>query len=241
VPVGYLPGHEQASLALVGAPDGGLVRVPAAPPLASTLRREIEAVLKPDGSVSGSFTETLTGESLAEYARPFRARAKTDYTKAIEGWISRSIPGGIARGIEIADQPDQFVLKGQFASERCAQMPQRGMMLFRAALLNHNDALRLTGKSRKYPVVIDADALEEKVRIALPDGCRIDEFPAPLRLNSEFGDFEANWQQESGALVFSRKIQVRAQTVAAERYNELRKFIDMVYGSAEIPVVLIAK
>lgn len=240
-PVGYLPEHEQASLALVGAPGGGLVRVPAAPPVASNRRREIEAVLKPDGSVSGSFTETLTGESLAASAGAFRARAKTDFTKAIEHWISRSIPGGIARDIETADQPDRFVLKGRFASARCAQMPQRGMMLFRAALLNHNDSLRLTGKARKYPVVIDADALEENVRIALPDGYNIDELPAPIRVNSEFGDFEAKWQQESGALVFSRKIQVRAQTIAAERYNELRTFLDIVYGSADIPVVLVAK
>src|SRR5262249_31859719 len=69
VPAGYLPDHEQASLALVGSAEGGdLVRIPAGAHIAAERSRQVEATLRPDGSIEGSFVEKRTGEALPEAA-----------------------------------------------------------------------------------------------------------------------------------------------------------------------------
>jgi Transglutaminase-like superfamily len=240
VPVGYLPSHEHASLALIGVANGGdLVRVPAAPASAGTRLRQVEAILKADGSISGSFVEKFTGESFAEFVGQFRATSKAEYSRMVERWIVHSIPGAAVSGVEFLEQGGEFALRGQFSAPRYAQIPQTKMLIFRAAPLRHGDSLRLTEKSRKYPVVMDADALEETIRISLPEGYKIDEVPETIHIESPFGNYDAEWEGRSGTLVFSRKIELQAQNVAAAQYGKLRSFLDVVYGSAETPVVLV--
>ena len=240
VPAGYLPDHEQASLALVGAGEaGGLVRVPAAQAVASSRKRTVEGVLGADGSLEASFTDARTGEALPPAVAAFREQPKADYVTMIERWIARGVPGAKASGIEVVDQNEAFITKGKFSSPRYAQMPQSRMLIFRAAPLRHSEAARLTEKTRKYPVVLDADALEETVRIALPAGFRVDELPETVHLDSPFGNYEATWKSEDGAMTFRRKLEMRAQSVPAAQYKELRQFLDSVNGSAQSPVVLI--
>jgi hypothetical protein len=239
VPVGYLPDHEQSSMALVGERDNGdLVRVPAAAPAAAERIRQVDAVLKADGAIEGSFVETRTGEALATAVAHYRGNAKADFTKSIEHWIGQSVHGATASGIETQDNDAAFVLKGKFASASYAQHPQPRMLIFRAALLEHNE-LRLTEKTRKYPIVIDADELEETVRIELPADFKIDEIPPPVHLASQFGKYDASWTAKDGSVIFKRTLEIPAQTVPATQYGELKKFIDTIGGSAELPVVML--
>ena len=239
VPAGYLPDHEQASLALVGIPDAGdIVRVPAGAAIAAARDRQVEAVLQSDGAISGQFVDRRTGEERSEAISVYRAMAKPDYTKRIERWIGQSIPGSQTTGVEVQDTDQEFVLKAQFASPRFAQRPQPSMFLVRAALLRHSD-LRLTDKTRKYPIVVDEDALHETVRIRLPDGLKVDELPPPVKIDSPFGKYQATWEFDGGSVVFQRSFEMPAQSVPASQYTALRKFLDTVSGSAELPVVLV--
>lgn len=240
VPVGYLPEHEQASLALVGVPGtGDLVRVPVAPAAARDRVRQVEATLKSDGSITGSFVERMTGESFAGSAGKFRVASKADFNQMLERWLAWSIPGVAISGLTATEQGGAFVLRGEFAAPKYAQLPQAGTIIFRAGVLRHRDALRLTEKNRKYPIVMDADALQESVKIALPEGFKVDEAPDAIHIESPFGKYDAKWESTPGALVFNRKIEVRAQSVPADSYAALRTFLDGVYGSAEMPVVLV--
>jgi hypothetical protein len=88
------------------------------------------------------------------------------------------------------DDSDSFVVKGEFVSARFAQRPQPRMLIFRAALLRHGD-LRLTEKNRKYPVVVDEDALRETVKIQVPAEFKVDELPPAVKLESPFGGYDA--------------------------------------------------
>ncbi|HEX4595800.1 MAG TPA: DUF3857 domain-containing protein [Bryobacteraceae bacterium] len=239
VPAGYLPDHEQASLALVGAGEmGDLVRVPSGTAIATARQRNVDAVLKPDGSIEGSFVEKRTGEELASAVSEYRGSSKTDYIKMVERWVGRSVPGSNTSGIEVVDGNGEFVLKGKFVSERYAQRPQPRMLIFRSAPLRHGE-LMLTAKTRKYPVVLDADAIEETVRISLPADFKVDELPEPMHLASPFGKFDATWAADGGAFVFQRKLEMQAQSVPVNQYEELKRFLDTVMGSAEAPVVLV--
>ena len=105
------------------------------------------------------------------------------------------------------------------------------MLVFPAALLYHG-VIRLTEKKRKYPVVLATDALSETVEIELPAGAKVDELPPALDVTSPFGKYEASWTAADGLLVFKRNIEIPAQTVAANQYADLKKFMDVVANSA---------
>ena len=181
VPPGYLPDHEQASLALVAVGEGGdLVRVPASLPAAAGHDRQVEATLSADGSITGRFADKRTGEELGNAVAHYRSNSKSDYSKMIERWVGQSVPGALTTGIEVLDKDGEFTLEAKFTSARFAQRPQAQMLIFKAALLSHAD-LRLTEKTRKHPVVVDTDALSETVRIVLPTGFKVDELPAPVQ------------------------------------------------------------
>jgi hypothetical protein len=198
----------------------------------------VDAVLKADGSINGEFVEKYTGEAFPPALSEYRGVSKTDYMKGVERWVGHSVPGSATSDVEVQDGAAEFVLKGKFASKTFVQNPQPRMMIFRAGLLRHGE-IRLTQKTRKYPVVLDADAIAETVKIALPEGYKVDELPDPVRLDSSFGKFEASWVASSGELVFQRKLEMPAQSVPVAQYGELRKFLDVVMGSAELPVVLV--
>jgi hypothetical protein len=112
------------------------------------------------------------------------------------------------------------------------------MMIFKAALLSHGD-LRLTEKTRKYPIVVDTDALRETVRIQLPAGFKVDELPDAVRIDSAFGKYDATWAAEGGTIVFKRNFEMPAQTVPVAQYAEFKKFLDRVLGAGNSPVVLV--
>src|SRR5258708_24911752 len=103
---------------------GDLGRVPAGAPAAAERIRQVDAVLKADGAIEGSFVETRTGEALATAVARYRGNAKADYTKSIERWIGQSVHGATASGIETQDSDAEFVLKGKFVSASYAQHPQ---------------------------------------------------------------------------------------------------------------------
>jgi hypothetical protein len=236
---GFLPDHEQASLALVGAGEAGdLVRVPAGVAVAAERDRQVDAVLAADGAIAGKFVEKARGEALADAVAVYRGHPKADYIRFIERWIGDSIPSSTSSGIEAQDGNGEFVLKGEFKSTRFAQRPQQRMLIFRAGLLRHGD-FRFTEKTRKYPIVIDTDALSETVRIELPKEFKVDELPPAIHVDSEFGRIDAGWTAESGTLVFHRTLEMRAQTVPAARYGDLRKFLDAVSAAEDAPVVLV--
>lgn len=236
---GFLPDHEQASFALVGAPgEGGLVRAPSAPPIAAAHDRLVEAVLTADGAIDGKFTDKRTGEALAGAVGEYRTLGKTDFEKRMERWVGRSVQGATSSGLEIEDSAEQFVVRGRFASAHFAQRPQPRMLIFKAGLLEYDD-WRLVSKTRKYPVVVDTDALSETVRVQIPAEFKVDELPSPIRINSPYGKYEAAWTQEGQAIQFRRTLELPAQTVPSEQYPELKKFLDTISGSANAPVVLV--
>jgi hypothetical protein len=236
---GYVPEHEQNSLALIAAPNGGLIRVPGSPRATSSRAYKIEAELKPTGGITGSFSETLTGEAYSDGLGQLRALSKTDFQKGVERWVGRSMTGATASAIEADAKDGTFVLKGQFTSERFAQVPQARMMIIRAGLLFHGEGIRLREKTRKYPVVLDGDAFEETVHILVPAGLKVDEIPDAMKLSNEFGSFEAKWTAQLGSIEFTRKVQLKEQTVPVDKYQALRKFMEAAYGSGDMPVVLV--
>lgn len=92
VPPGYLPDHEQASLALVGAGDAGdLVRVPAGAAVAAARDRQVEALLKADGSPVSSSTNAQASKGPERFR--FTVRCPNPTTpRGSNGGLARAYP-----------------------------------------------------------------------------------------------------------------------------------------------------
>ena len=243
-PVGDLPDHEQGSLALVAAGEAGaLVRMPVTPPEENMVRREVEAGLGADGSLTATLRERREGQSAVEARRMFKELAASDYARVIERWVSGGATGAKFSKIEPADAhaEGRFALDVEFTAAAYAQSMQGRLLVFKPAVVSRGGALRISGATRKYPVVLESQAFSETVRFKLPAGFDVDEVPDPVRVDSDFGTYTASYEVKDGQLLFTRSLVQRASTIPAEKYADVRAFYGRVRASEEAPVVLARK
>lgn len=243
-PVGDLPNHEQGSLALLVAGDeGALLRMPVVPPEENLWRREVEAGLGADGSLTATVRERLAGQAAVSARRLFRGLAKTDYEKAVERWVSggaTDATGAKFTKIEPADDHagGRFALDVEFRADRFAQNMQDRLLVFKTAVVARAGSRWLAAPTRKHPFVLEAESFDETVRVKLPEGFAVDELPEGVKLDSEFGAYTARYEVREGHLVFTRTLVQRAVTLPAERYKDVRDFFGRVRASEEALVVL---
>jgi hypothetical protein len=243
-PVGDLPDHEQGSFALIAAGDGGtLVRMPVMPPEENMLSREVEAGLAADGSLTATLHENREGQSAAGARRMFKGLAPADFTRVIERWVSGGAAGAKFTRIEPQDghAEGRFRLDVEFTAGRYGQSMQDRLLVFKPAVFARADSVRLSGPTRKYPLVLESLGFSETVRIKLPAGFDVDELPDPIKIDSEFGTYAASYEIKDGQLLYTRKLVQRAATIPAEKYAEVRSFFGRVHASEEAPVVLARK
>lgn len=239
--VGDLPEHEQGSLALVVAGDDGLLmRMPTTPPESNQLERHIEATLADDGSITGSIQERSVGQSAVDERRTFKHYSRPDYLKIIEMWVTRGVSGARVTRVEPVDGKvnGRFALDVEFSATSYAQVMQNRLLVFKPAIVSRRNALVLTQAARKYPIVIDANAFTETVRVKLPAGFGVDEMPDPLKLDTPFGNYTASYDVKDGQLLFTRKLTMRAMTIPATDYATVRSFFERIRAVEQSPVVL---
>ena len=244
-PVGDLPDDEQGSFALVAAGEAGaLMRMPVTPPEENMVSREVEAGLAADGSLTATLRLRSVGQSAAYARRVFKGLAPSDYTRAVERWVSGGAAGAKFSKIEPTDThaEGRFALDVEFTAASYAQSMQGRLLVFNPAVLARGSSVQLSGAAtRKYPVVLESNAFSETVRFKLPAGFDVDEVPDPVKIDSEFGSYTASYEVKDGQLLYTRKLVQRAATIPANRYADVRAFFGRVRASEESPVVLARK
>jgi Domain of Unknown Function with PDB structure (DUF3857)/Transglutaminase-like superfamily len=243
-PVGDLPDDEQGSFALVAAGgDGSLMRMPVTPPEENMVRREVEAGLAADGSLTATLHERREGQSAARARGIFKGLASSDYTSVIEHWVSGGATGAKFNRIEPKDAhaEGRFALDVEFTAARYGQSMQGRLLVFKPAVFSRGGSLRLLGATRKHPVVLESQGFSETTRIKLPAGFEVDEAPDAVKFDSEFGSYSASYEVKDGQLIYTRSLIQRAATIPAEKYADVRAFYGRVRASEDAPVVLARK
>jgi hypothetical protein len=217
--------------------------MPVMSPETNLWKREVEAGLAADGSLTATVRERLAGQSAVAFRRAFKGLARTDFAGLVERWVSGGATGAKFSKIEPADDhgAGRFALDVEFSAARYAQNMQNRLLVFRPAVISHDNVPPLAEPTRRHPVVLESQAFSETVRVKLPEGFEVDEIPAGFKLNSEFGDYTATYEIKEGHLVFSRTLVQRAAVVPAARYKEVRDFFGRVRASEESPIVLARK
>jgi hypothetical protein len=243
-PVGDLPDHEQGSLALVIAGDGGaLLRMPTTPPEANRLERVAEVVLAPDGSITASLRERAIGQSAVDERSIFRGLSRSEYLKMIERWIGQGASGASISKVEPSDNraEGKFALDVDFTAVRYGQVMQGRLLVFKPAIVSRRDSLFLTESSRKHPVVLESHAYTETVKVKLPEGFDVDELPDPMKLDTPFGTYATSYLVKEGQLHFTRSLLLRGATISVGDYAKVRGFFEKMRAAEQAPVVLAKK
>ena len=239
-PVGYLPDHEQNSLALLITASGGeLLRAPAAPPETNFLKRDIKIKLAQDGSIEGQIREYGEGSSASENRRSHKKLTRADYRKGIERWIARGAPSSSVSRIEAGDlENGGFFLEVDFSAARYGRTIGGHLLVFKPFVVLHRNFTYLTEKERRYAVVLEADAYEEAVEIEIPARFSVDEMWTPVAITTEFGSYAAQWRAEGGRLFVSRRLELHDSVIPSEDYTSVKDFFDRIHAAEQAPVVL---
>jgi len=243
-PLGDLPEDEQGSLALIDHKDTTtLTPMPVIPAEMNRLDRTVEITLDSMGGITGKLNEKTIGQSAKSERAMLRRLSSNDYNKMIEGWLTRGATGAKATKIATKDSHDdgKFDLDVEFTAGSYAQIMQDKLMVFKPAMVSRLDRISLKDGKRYHPFVVDSSTYSESVKIKLPAGFVVDEMPDPVKLETTFGKYIANYAVDGGYLTYTRSMKLNRSTIPADRYELVRGFFGSVRASEQAPVVLLRK
>ena len=183
------------------------------------------------------------GHSATMERREFHSLQKTEYQKMVEAWVSRSVTGARVSDVSATDDESEgkFTLNAEFAAPRYGQLLQNRLLMFKPAMVSRRTSLLLTESQRKYPIMVPSQAYTETVRVRLPAGFVVDELPDPVKLQTEFGTYSANFTILNGDLIFTRLLTLRRSVLPVGQYELVRNFFERILAVEQAPAVLIRK
>ena len=239
-PLGYLPDHQQDSLALLVRSSGGeLLRAPASPPRANLLKRHVTMSLAHNGSIGCQIRERFEGSSASRNRRLHGRLGNRDYRRVIERWVSRGAPGAAVSRIEAGERDrGGFFLDVDFTAAAYGRTVGQYLLIFKPAVVPHRGFTYLNQTERRYAVVLEADSFQETVEVDLPLGFAVDELPESVAVTTSFGSYRADWKVEAGKLLFKRHLELDNAVVPPEDYASVKEFFDEMIAADQAPVVL---
>ena len=239
--VGDLPDDEQGSQALIMAGDnGGLTTMPITPSEFNATKRNVEINLRGDGTIEGIIRERSTGQSSRNERALFRLVSASDYSKAIERWLTRGATA--ARLVKLTPTDRQaeasFDLDVEFVAPAYGQLMQNRLLVFKPAVVNRAGSIYLTEKDRKNPISFASYSFEETAVFTLPAGFIVDEMPDAVTLDTAFGKYKSSYIVKDGKLVYSRSMIMIRSIIPIEKYGAVRDFFSKILAAEQSPVVL---
>jgi hypothetical protein len=135
----------------------------------------------------------------------------------------------------------RFTLDVEFTAQRYAKPMRNGEMFFQPVIVERRAISFPTDEPRRRPVVLEAQAYTETVRVKLPAEFKVDEIPAPVKLEAPFGNYSTTYEVKESHLFFTRSLVVRAATIPVEQYAMARDFFKRICAAEQALVVLAKK
>ena len=241
-PPGQLTSVQQGSRVLIGAGTAhDLLALPFPDPAQNGLVRHMEAKLDGAGTITAVVTEHAAGSVAAGQRSEYRESTPAQYSRIIEGWISRGARAARVSRVEPKDlmaEDGAFELRVEFSAQNYAQSMGGQLLVFKPAVVPRRVHTALNDARRVTPVLLEPNAYEETIAITLPENFAVDELPPPVEISRSFGAYALAGELREGALHFRRSYVVHAAEIPPERYDEVRSFFDGINRAEQTPVVL---
>ena len=241
-PVGDLPEYEQDSYALIEAgPNGDLVKMPLFPADANRIESTSEAQLSLDGRLSAHVMRTYFGQSARSLRTSLQRSDATELRRRFERGLTSRLGGLMLEKIEPVDHFDdnRLDLKLDMQVRQFGQFIQQNMLVVSPGSLVPDHDYGLPAKPRKWPVQLTSELRKESVEIALPAQFKVDEIPEPVKVESQYGIYQARWKVDGERLRFEQSLEVKHVTAPASEYGDVRKFFERVSDGQHGAVVLL--
>ncbi|MBX3239954.1 MAG: DUF3857 domain-containing protein [Chitinophagaceae bacterium] len=97
-------------------------------------------------------------------------------------------------------------------------------------------------EKRKYPVYQQFEYHDiDTAVITIPEGYVVEAQPAPVFIESQFGNYSSNVEIQPGKIIYYRELKKFSGRFPSAEYNELVKFYDQIYKADRSLVVLVKK
>ena len=240
-PVGSLPTEEQGSYALVIAASGGaLLKMPLLPASANRIEASVEATMNAKGGLDASLQRQYFGQSGIPLRAVDKLRGHEELQKRFERGFTRRLGGVTIKSVAAnGSADDRLAVNVDLTAERFGQMMQDRLLVVRPGSLSSGGEYSFTSRKRSSPVKLEADLRHDSIKVKLPDGFKLDELPAPAKVESAYGSVQATWAVRDGEIVMEQTLEIRDIVAPASDFAKVRDFFDKVAGVQSAPVVLI--
>jgi hypothetical protein len=244
IPFGQLPGYEQASYALLVAPDGGeLIQMPQEPTSMNSIRRTAKLTLGPTGALQGDVEETRLGHRASQERHRLHNVVKdADRVKPIEEILSGSlstfhITHASLVNFQQNDQP--FGYRYSFVSDNYAKNAG-DLLLVRPRVIGiKEEGFLETKEPRRFPIELeeptrDTDAFE----ITIPPGYVVDDLPPPVDADFGFASYHSKTVVTGNVVDYTRTFEIKELSVPVDKADDLKKFYRIISTDERNTVVL---
>jgi len=242
-PLGDLPYYLQGGLGLVVKGDSGeLVRLPIHSESANATRREADLNLDAGGAVTATVRELLTGQAAAAFRREMASLNSSDLITNVSAQISRALPGVQILGVRLPESPeDPNPLSLEYSMRSTSFANRSGKLLvIKPMAIWGSQFPSFNSPKRRQPIVFDMKSSQvDVVRIRVPAGCRVDEYPHNRDLTTSFGTFMQTCQVSEGQVTIQRRLILTSRLVPADQYQDLKNFFDLAKSESEASIVLV--
>lgn len=241
-PFNYLGMFTSDRMTLVMKDDGGeLVRTRVYPARENFLYTKAKVRMFAEGNASATITRSYGGLQFDEMMYLEHAPDND-----VKDWLYKNIdiPNYQLKSYSIAgDSTDRPEASLNLSLELVNYASASGKRLFVPCnLLSKSDYFPAKTRERKQPIEVsygfyDADTVEYE----LPPGFSPEFSPAPVTLNTPFGDYRASISIMPGKLIYCRSLLFRKGTYPASQYPDFQKFFKDIANADANKIILIAK
>jgi transglutaminase-like putative cysteine protease len=227
VPLGLLPTYLQGSYGtLVNGTNSQVIQLPVISPDADVTEHIGKFVLKDDGTLDGSVTETRAGASAGSERHYFALHADKERQQYLERRLRQDFSDFALTSENAENAQDlekNFVLHYQFAAPGYAKHAG-DLLLVRPRVLG-SLAEALDDKARKYPINLRMEGTwRDSFTITLPDDYVVDEVPDPIKIDAGFASYQSGVKANKHELRYSRELVMKRLDLAPGDYDSLKKF-----------------
>jgi transglutaminase-like putative cysteine protease len=243
-PVGDLPEYLQGSFGLIAAgEEGGLSKMPLTSAESNGLERKLEVTMTETGGISGIIRESFVGQDASSSRAQYKSVSPTDFNKILERWLTRASTGAklIKSTLNDLKSEGKFNLDTEFSAPIYGQVMQGRLIIFKPVVVERRNTFFLNEGTRKTPIELSSNYLNETVVFTLPQGFTVDETPDPINLETSFGKYSTKYEIKDGKLYFTRKLLTNRMIIPIEKYNTVKEFFDKIVKAEQSPVVLVKK
>ena len=200
------------------------------PPLVEKVNKQVtlQMELKPDGHLVVQGEEIYSDFVGANLAESFNALSAESRRQSLQGAVTRYFGGADLTSVKI-DHPEEvgapFILRYEFNVPRFARIEDKRIVLgpitFPAMLGRRYVQL----SSRKAPLFIDdSEASNTQATLTLPEGWRLQDPQASLKVTNRFGRYVRSEKQEGRVLTILEGLRLPRTRVMPNEYETFSQF-----------------